>query len=312
MNKYLSIILLFIFLTPLVFCNELDDLWMQITESSDSWTTVENLVAIGKLGKGNQRIIANVNNYLIGMNNLFISGAGVDYSIVSACITAIMELGDISSYPVLFSVLRAGYPEVIAFEAYGALDFIDGDLMKFLYGIIENEPPEEKYTALKAGVNSRRLTVSERGQLAELALEHGFADDEDSAALSAIRYSAIPALASLRWTRANALVLRHFYRVQTDYLQGVVSKDRFIEAITCLGAVGNSEAALALGLQLGLINARTENTGFFDAEITLAIVQALGSIGDNGAFDHLLYASNLNYNEYIIYAARDAITRLKW
>jgi hypothetical protein len=108
------------------------------------------------------------------------------------------------------------------------------------------------------------------------------------------------------------LAIRHYYRVQAEYLRGIAPKYRLIEAITCLGAVGNSDAALALGLQLGLINARTVNTGVFDADITLAIVQALGHIGYNAAFDYLLHASNLSYGENITSAAREAIDRLKW
>jgi len=67
-----------------------------------------------------------------------------------------------------------------------------------------------------------------------------------------------------------------------------------------------------LGLQLGLINIRTERTGLFDSEVTLAIVQALGHIGDNAVFDHLLHISNLSYPEYIQAAAREAIDNLKW
>jgi HEAT repeat protein len=67
-----------------------------------------------------------------------------------------------------------------------------------------------------------------------------------------------------------------------------------------------------LGLQLGLINSRTESTGAFDADITLAIIQALGNIGANAVFEHLLYASNLSYNENIRAAAREAMGRLRW
>jgi HEAT repeat protein len=127
-----------------------------------------------------------------------------------------------------------------------------------------------------------------------------------------MRYAAINALTSLRWTRANSMAIMNYYRVLADYQDSIVSKARLIEAVECLGAVGNSEAALVLGLQLGLINARTARTGIFDDEITLAIVQALGRIGDNAAFDHLLFTSNLSYSEIIKSAATDAINRLKW
>ncbi|MDR3020856.1 MAG: hypothetical protein LBU66_08165 [Treponema sp.] len=291
---------------------KIDTLWKLFLDYPSHETKAEILVALGTLGKRNQAIINNINNYLMEINSQFKEGEPVDYMMVSACIAALMELGDSSSYPVLFEILQAGYPEVIVFEAFGAMELISGDLRQFLAGVIEKNPPEEKFIAFRAGINSQRLSVSERGLLAELALEQGLTAGEENASITAMRYSAVTALTNLRWTRANALAIRHYYMVLTDHLQDAIPKGRLIEAIACLGAVGNSDAALVLGLQLGLINARTENAGDYDADVTLAIVQALGNIGHNAAFDHLLYASALSYNEDIIAAARAAIDRLKW
>jgi len=287
-------------------------LWRLFLDNPDSKTGADILLRLGTTGKGNKVIIDNVNNYLMGKNLLFRSGESVDYTIISVCISVLMELGDSSSYPALFSVLYAGYPEVITSEAHGALEVIPGNLQQFLVNVITHNPPEEKFAAFTMGVNSDRLTVSQRGQLAELALEQALATPDDNIYLTAMRYSSILLLTRLRWTRANALAIRHYYRVQTDYLQNSLQKERFIEAISCLGAVGNSDAALVLCLQLGLINARTESTGAFDSEITMAIVQALGKIGYNAAFDHLLNVSYLSYPEEIQAAAREAVARLKW
>ena len=292
--------------------NDAVSLWRLFLDNPDSKTGPDILIKLGSVGKGDKTIIDNINKYLMGKNLLFHSGENVDYTIISVCISALMELGDSSSYPALFSVLYAGYPEVIINEAQGALELIPGNLQQFLVNIITHNPPEEKFAAFTMGVNSDRLTVSQRGQLAELALEQGLSAVDDNIDLTAMRYSSILLLTRLRWTRANALAIRHYYRVQTDYLTNPMQKERFIEAISCLGAVGNSDAALVLCLQLGLINARTESTGAYDPEITMAIVQALGRIGYNAAFDHLLYVSSLSYPEEIQAAAREAVARLKW
>jgi hypothetical protein len=272
------------------------------------------LVTLGILGKGNQNIINAINNYLTEINFMFEAKNVIiiDYSLVSACITAIMEMGDSSSYPVLFSLLFAGYPEIIVSEAYGALDFIDGDLFSYISNIMEKNPPEEKFIAFKAGNSSKRLSLSERGQLAELALEVGLYDFEGNADLIAMRNAAIQILASLKWTKASALAVRYYHRVLADYFRGIVPKTHLIESITCLGVIGDSSAALALGLQLGLINEKTESTGAFDTDITMAIVRALGFIGSNAIFEHLLYTANLSYSENIKIAAMEALSHLKW
>jgi len=290
-----------------------ETLWELFLKYPDSEIGADILINMGKLGKGNKTVIENINNYLLEKNLLYKSGESVNYAIISACIAAIMELGDSSSYPVLFEVLCADYPEIITFEAYGAFDLIPGNFMQFLFNVIEKNPPIEKLIAFKAGTYGEGLNLSERARLAELALEQSLVTYEDEDIdLSDLRYAAVLELTLLRWTRANTLAIRHYYRVLADFQQNAVSKERFLEAIALLGAVGNSDAALALILQLGLINARAERTGEYDAEITLAIVQALGLIGDKAAFNQLLNVTNLSYPENIIAAAREAIDRLKW
>ena len=289
-----------------------DDLWRFFIANPNSAASGEILITLGIVGRGNRSIIDNLNNYLMGRNLLFKSGFDVDYAVVSACILAIMELGDSSSYHALFSAYSTGYPEVISSEAYGAMEVIPGNLHQFLLSVIWNNPPDEKLAAFRAATSSSRLGVPELGQIAELALEQALAATEYNINLNVMRYEAVRALTALRWTRANPLAIRHYYRVQSDYLQENVPKERFTDAIACLGAVGNSQAALVLGLQLGLINARMESNGIYDPEITLAIVRALGHIGDNAAFDHLLHISNLSYGENIKAAAREAIENLKW
>jgi hypothetical protein len=289
-----------------------DELWQIFLDYPNSQTKADILVALAIHGKGDKIITEKINNYLIELNNLFSAGENVDYLLVSASITAIMELDDISSYPVLFAVLNTGYPEVISSEAHGALDVINGNLFRFLKGVIEENPPIEKYIALRTGVNSKRLSIFERGQLATLALEKALDADEENDDFNAMRYAAVLEITSLKWTNANRLVIRNYYRVNEDFYQNAVSKNRLTEAISCLGAVGNLDAALTLALQLGILNARIEKTGVYDPEITIATVRALGNIGANATFDHLIHVTHLSYPDYIKNAAREAVDRLKW
>ena len=289
-----------------------DDLWRYFLANPDTEAAVDIIITLGIVGKGNRVIIDNLNNYLTARNYLYRSGSHVNYSIISACILAIMELGDSSSYQALFSAYCSGYPELITSEAFGAMDLIPGNLHQFLLNVLWNNPPDEKLAAFRAGAISARLNISERGQLAELALEQSLAAAEDNLSLNVMRYSAVITLTQLRWTRANSLAIRHYYRVQNDFHYNASLKERYLEAVNCLGAVGNSQSALVLGLQLGLINARMESTGHYDSEITLAIVRALGNIGDSAAFDQLLSINNLLYSDQIQAAAREAIENIRW
>jgi hypothetical protein len=293
-----------------------DTLWKVFLAYRDSLTRVEVLGALARLGTGNGQLVEDLNQFLANQNNLFRSGMTPDYPTLSACLSSLAVLGDGSSFPVLFSAMIAGYPDSISQEASRALASIRGDYKQYLVEVIRKNPPAEKLTAFRVGNSNANFSGSERGDLAQAALEVSLGlfpgNTEGEAAISSLRYAAVQVLTELKWTRATSLAIRHYYRVQQDYGNGLASKVQFSEAIACLGAMESSEAAQVLALQLGFINSQMERINEFDEVLTLAIVRALGEIGDKVAFDHLLYISYLTYPESIQTAAREALNRLKW
>jgi HEAT repeat protein len=293
-----------------------DTLWKIFSLYRDSLTRAEALGALALLGKGNIQVAENLNQYLANQNNLYRSGMNPDYPTLLACISALAVLGDPSSFPVLFSALNAGYPDNVIHEAAEALASLQGDYRQFLIDVLRQNPPAEKAAAFRAGMNNERFGNAEKGQLAETALDVSLdlspGSGEGDPVIAALRYAAVSALTRLQWTGASPLAVKHFYRMQADYQNSLVSREHLVEAINCLGAMGSSDAAQALALQLGFLKSQTERGGDPDTVITLAVVNALGTIGDKSAFDYLLYISYLSYPEHIQAAAREALTNLKW
>lgn len=296
--------------------SSIDTLWKVFSVFRDSQTRSSALEALAVLGKGNPEVAENLNQYLANQNNLYRSGMSLDFVVLSACVGALASLGDSSSFPVLFSALAAGYPDNIGREISGALESIDGDYAGFLLGVIQQKPAQEKLAALRAGLASGKLDSAQQGDLAISALETTVdipAGNSDSGiAIGALKSLAVNTLADLKLSKASPVLVKYFYRVQEDYQGGFVPKDRLIEAVTCLGNTGTSEAAQALALQLGFYNSQLERTGEYDEEAVLALVIALGNIGDKIAFDYLLYVGYLAYPETIQSEARNSIGRLKW
>ncbi|MDR2101279.1 MAG: hypothetical protein LBP43_01760 [Treponema sp.] len=293
-----------------------DTLWKIFQSYPNTLIRVDVLGALGNLGAGNPQAIVYINQFLSDTHSRFRSGAAPDYPVLSAAINALARGGNRTSFPVLFTVINAGYPNQIVQEAALAMNAIPYNYAPFLMDVIRKNPPAEKLTAFRLGAYNEKFTLTEQGDLAEAALETGFdipADTpENEALLSSLRYASIPALTRLKWTRATGLVIKHFYQVQTGYTRGTLSGDRFLEAIHCLGAMGNSEAAQVLALQLGFLNSQTERTGEFDEKVILALVSALGEIGDKIAHDYFLHIAYLPYSGPIKAAAREALARLKW
>ena len=317
-------------------------LWDLFKVYTDSYSRVEIIMALGRLGMGDPQVIANLNLFLDEQNNAFRMGIGTqgvtrfegfngstssastDFSILSACVAALAAFGDESSFPFLFSAMTAGYPQAITDETRRALESLGGNYYEYLVDIIRKNPFPEKTTAFRIGVYNDKLSLIERGGLALLALdvslnalpsasaETSITAGYFSTAEATLRYEAIIALTRMRWTPAASLAIRNFYQVRTDYGLGIASRERLLEAIACLGVMGSSEAAQALALHLGYFNSDTEKTGVYDEEVILAMINALGELGDKSAFDNLLYVSYLKYPEKIEAAAREALNRLKW
>ncbi len=293
-----------------------NNLWRSFMTFRDTDTRVVTLGALSTLAKGDGQMVENLNQFLASQNNVFRTGLAPDLMTLSACIKALAALGDGASFNVLFSTMIAGYPENITLQAAEALKTLRGDYKKYLIDVVRKNPPLEKLAAFKAGAANEAFAPASRGELAEAALEVSLgiypADQADLEAILELRYAAVRELSAQRWTRATNLAIKHFYQVQSDFSKGDAPKSVFIESIQCLSAMGSAEAAQALALQLGLLNAEMERSKNFDDDILSAVIQALGDLGDKVAFDYLLFIGYLPYPDSIKAAAREALNRLKW
>jgi hypothetical protein len=65
-------------------------------------------------------------------------------------------------------------------------------------------------------------------------------------------------------------------------------------------------------LYLDSLNKEMEKGTVPSKQVVLAVITALGGLGDKTAFDYLLYVTYLEYPEEVIAAARDALAKLKW
>ncbi len=293
-----------------------DVLWKIFLSCKDSVTRVEALQGLAVLGKGNAVVVDNLNQYILEQNNLHAAGTLPEYPVLSACISALGELGAEQSFPVLFATMITDYPDQIKREAANSLSLLQGDYKAFLMGVIKNNPPQEKLAAFRAALNTIKFSPDDLGELSEAALSITLEPLSFTAAgeavLAELRYAAVRQITGLKWIRALDLSIKNFYLVQEDYSTGKAEKEYLIDAIKCLGVMASPAAAQNLALYLGLLNSQMERTGQFDEDITMAIIQVLGDVGDKISFDYLLYMSYLSYPETIQNAAKEALAKLKW
>ena len=297
-----------------------DDLWALFQGFRDQDVRSAAIAALGLCGAGEARVVENLNSLLASQNSLFRSGAQPEYPALQACVDALGELGDGSSFPVLFSAYVAGYSPDIAAKAAAALGSIKGDYRGYLLQVITKNPPLEKAAAYSAGMANANFSDDDRGALAEGAMDAALAAAASSViyspveiqALRELRLASARELTALKWQKASPLAIKHFRVVQADYAKGAASKTDFLEAIYLLGAMGSTEAAQSLSIYLQLVNAQTEQGSPYDEDILLACIAALGQLGDKSAFDYLLQIGYLQYSDSVKRSAKDALLKLRW
>lgn len=274
------------------------------------------LRCLGVIAKGDPEIVQNINLWLQFQNAALQTGQAPDEAVTAAAVQALAALGEPSSFAVLFSTMNLGYGAEITGLAREALQSIPGDYPALFLGVMQNSPLPEKLAALKLALEAGRLRESDKGRIAEFALDVGLhataVDDASRAAVRELRFLAARALSQRTWSRATPLAIEHFDAVLLEYERGLTDRQYLLESVELLGNCGTHEAAIRLTQYLILLNAYTERVRQFDGEVVLAVIQALGKLGDKVAFDDLMYIEYLGYSTEIKAAARKVRSSLRW
>lgn len=121
-------------------------------------------------------------------------------------------------------------------------------------------------------------------------------------------------LSNLKWTRGAKTALSFFDAAKKEYESKELDELGFVAVIMGMADIAPIESAASLSAYLQKMNRDMESTKREAAEpVVLAIINALGAIGDKSAFDPLLAViNNYNYSETVVAAARTALAKLKW
>lgn len=131
--------------------------------------------------------------------------------------------------------------------------------------------------------------------------------------LIALQLDSFNVLKEMKWTRASKTAIAYFDVVEKEYSAGKLSEDIFINIISGLSETSPIEAVPKLSSYLTKLNRSMENSSTVISEpVVLAVINALGAIGDKNAFDSLLAVTYYSYSDNVIAAARVALAKLKW
>jgi len=127
-----------------------------------------------------------------------------------------------------------------------------------------------------------------------------------------LQLTALGYLSENSWTLASSNALSYFELSKKLYEKKSMTEEQFKTVIVSLRSIAPLDAVAPLISYLEELNDRTEKGSPVSSEITLAVINTLGAIGDKAAFDSLLAVTYLNYEESVLTAARDALSGLRW
>ena len=136
--------------------------------------------------------------------------------------------------------------------------------------------------------------------------------------LTNLQFEAFEFLSKLKWTRASGLSMSFFSSVKKEYEEGIFPEEKFVGVIENLPSIAPLESVQPFCSYLDECNAVMEKSINQSGvkkpaeSIVLALINALGAIGDKNAFDTLLSVTYYTYSETVIKQARDALAGLRW
>ncbi len=291
------------------------DLWALFQVFKEPYVRVPVLEALGDLAAGNAQAILNINTFLYNQNAMRRAGTMPDFQVIEACVLSLGKLGSATSYSVLFSTYATGYSESITRKSLEAMSRIQGDYKGYLVEVIREDSTIERSAALKAAIENPSFSDADKAEVAESALDMALTYTSSNAVdlqiVKEIRSRAMRELGARGWSKASNLAVRAFSQANAEYARGSGTKAAVLEAISLLGSMRTTEAAEALTLQLQLLNAKEDAGDALDEQMTIAVINNLGALGDKVAFEHLLFVGYLGYPETIKVAAREALKKLQ-
>ncbi len=258
----------------------------------------------------NTDLIAFVNSFLLQK----ISAGGECDETVKKSVETLAKIGNGSSFDVLYSILRQQlWSEIQESVALSLTATADKSLNEITKEINQAELVELKLLS-QIYIQNAKISVALKSEIAEKMLNRSMilAGNSCSNDLVSFQLSAASVLAANKWTRAADLAKNYFNVAKIAYEGKYLNEEQFTRAIAYVETLASRGAVAPFSEYLSAMNKAQESGNSPSKTIVLAVIEALGSLGDKSAFDSLLVATYSKYPEEVTVAARNALTRLKW
>ena len=230
-------------------------------------------------------------------------------------ISASGEIGNEKTFKILFEKYRDDSFKSFKSELKEAIVKLSDNSVKDITDIISSGNLSDLRFIFEIIVQNEKKTQVFRSQIAENILSASIYITEDNSSLNELillQVEVMKFLAESKWTRGSDTILKFYNLAKNEYTNGIMNTSDFCIVIKAVSETVPIKAVSLFSDYLIELNRQKENDADVQEEIVLALISALGAIGDKNAFDSLLSVTYYDYSDEVINKARSALAGLKW
>lgn len=230
-------------------------------------------------------------------------------------ISASGEIGNEQTFKILFEKYRDDSFKSFQSELKEAIVKLSDNSVKDITDIISSGNLSDLRFIFETIVQNEKKTQVFRSQIAENILSASIYITEDNSSLNELillQVEVMKFLAESKWTRGSDTILKFYNLAKNEYTNGIMNTSDFCIVIKAVSETVPIKAVSLFSDYLIELNRQKENDADVQEEIVLALISALGAIGDKNAFDSLLSVTYYDYSDEVINKARSALAGLKW
>ncbi|MDD6653575.1 MAG: hypothetical protein PUE59_00985 [Treponema sp.] len=230
-------------------------------------------------------------------------------------ISASGEIGNEQTFKILFEKYRDDSYKSFKSELKESIVKLSDNSVKDITDIISSGNLSDLRFIFETIVQNEKKTQVFRSQIAENILSASIYITEDNSSLNELillQVEVMKFLAESKWTRGSDTILKFYNLAKNEYTKGIMNTSDFCIVIKAVSETVPIKAVSLFSDYLIELNRQKENDADVQEEIVLALISALGAIGDKNAFDSLLSVTYYDYSDEVINKARSALAGLKW
>ncbi|MBR1638722.1 MAG: HEAT repeat domain-containing protein [Treponema sp.] len=251
--------------------------------------------------------------------NEYLTSANVnteDATLFRAVFNSLESLGNNESFLILYGLLNNQNYRKYHAQIENTLTALVPKAMNEILSLIQNSSTAQVAKIFSIIKKNTSISKNNLCEIAQNVLSQSIISLEGTAGASpeqiGLQLDTLGILSENRWTRASATCLSYFKIAKRLYNSGDMNELQFKTVILALADTSPIDSVPLLTAYLEDLNSLTEKGNVVSSDVILAVIKALGAIGDKSAFDSLLAVTYLNYSEQVLSAARGALSGLRW